>query len=260
MKRNWTTFLLALAGLLGFALCRWTVSTAFDSATRLVLPGTPALMALRIFAVAIPAASVLAALLLRKNRPQPGWATLYGGMNGHLSRLGVVAGALFFAGAMGMASGKLTPLIFQRDISYLAGSLAGLLLIGGSICMIWLSVSGRRGPAGRDSLLPLVIGFGLCLWLILFYHDNARDPVVAHYCWQLLALMASTLACYYQACLAFDRPRPLRCRVTTAVAAVYSLAALPSAQSLPQLLLMAGLALWMLQRSFLVLGGREVEA
>lgn len=260
MKRNWTTFLLALAGILGFTLCRWTKYTAFDPSTHLALPQARSLPALTLFTVAVPVVVLLAALLLRRSRPQPARTTLYGPPGWPLSLMGTAAGVLFLVGAMGMASGNLTPLLFRRDITHLAGSLAGLALIGGAVAMLWLSAAGRREGARRETVLPLMIGFSLCMWLILFYHDNARDPVVTHYCWQLLTLMAAVLACYYQACLAFDQAKPLRCRVTTAIAAVYSLTSLPFAQSMPQLLLAAGLTLWMFQRSLLVLGGQPAKA
>lgn len=260
MKRIWTTLLLAPAGCLGFALCYWTNLSAYDPLTRLILPGAVSLLVLKAFTAAAAAAALLIARLLRQARPQPDWSTLYGKAPLPLSLLGCAAGVLFLAGALGMTSGNLTPLLAQWDPIRLFGTLAGLFLVGAAVSMLWLSVAAGRGAAQRDSLLPLVIGFSICLWLILFYHDNAQDPVVAHFGWQLLAMSVSVLACYYHACLSFDRPRPLRCRVLTALAAVYSLTALPAAQTIPQFLLMAGLALWMLQRSFLVLGGKPARA
>jgi len=258
MKSKLTALGLLLAGFAGGALQVWTQQTAFDPATHLVLEGQASLTALRVFACAVPLLAALASLWLRAKK-SPSSKSLCAGAGWGCRLLGPAAGLLLISGGlMKLVADFPVP---PPRMDWLSLGMCGvdLLLALGGGCMIWqaLGAAFRPGWTGRHSLSCLIPGFSVCFWLILFYHNHSRDPVVSHYCWILLALMAAILALYHQAAYSFGRAHPVQAQICTLTAGVYAFTALPSAGEAGDRPLLLGLGLWMLLNSLLIAGGKE---
>ena len=232
--------------LAGAALQLWSLTSAFDPGTGLPVTGAPALTALLIFAIAAPVLALLLSLPLRGERtgcPEG----LYAGMALPDWFLGIFSGVLTCAGGALLLVRDLPGVLKRPQLLDIGVCGVDLLLVLGGGAMIWMAQSSRRdGRTARHSLAALLPGFAGCFRLVIFYHNHSRDPVVAHYCWMLLALMAAILALYYQAGFSFDHPRPLRAMTCTMTAAIYAFTALPASESPADALLLAGLGLWML--------------
>lgn len=248
MKRSRYLMALVLAALVGVALQVWCQTAGFDPVTRLVVPGSPALLATGIYFGLVPVAFLLFSLALRGSSA-PGRGELFGNL-GFVGRfLGVLAGLLWLAGGGLRLREDVTPLLYRRWVGLGDCLVDGLLCLGG-VCLIWLALS-RKNPRPQ-SLLTLIPGFGACFWLITFYHTQSRDPIVARYIWTLLCLMAAVLALYHQAAYCFGRPAPVRTLFFTLTAGAWAFGALPSATELSQALLLTGLGCWMLLHSLLI--------
>lgn len=248
MKRSRYLIALVLAALVGVALQVWCQTAGFDPVTRLVVPGSPALLATGIYFAVVPVAFLLFSLALRGSSA-PGRGELFGTLGFGGRFLGVLAGLLWLAGGGLRLREDVTPLLYRRWTG-LGDFLVDVLLCLGGACLIWLAV-GPKKPRPQ-SLLTLIPGFGACFWLITFYHTQSRDPIVARYIWTLLCLIAAVLALYHQAGYCFGRPAPVRTLFFTLTAGAWAFAALPSATELSQALLLTGLGCWMLLQSLLI--------
>lgn len=248
MKRCRYLIALAVAALVGVILQAWCQTSAFDPVTRLVVPGAPALLAVRIYFWVVPVLFLLACLPLRGQRAAGDGEILATiGRGGRF--LGVLAGLMAAAGGLLRLAQDLQPLLLKRWTA-LGGCLVDVLLCLGGACLAWLAAGPQK--ARPQSVMALIPGFGTCFWLITFYHTQSRDPIVVRYVWTLLCLMAAVLALYHQAAYCFGRPAPVRTLFFTLTAGAYAFAALPSAADLSQLLLLTGLGCWMLLQSFLI--------
>ena len=163
-------------------------------------------------------------------------------------RLGAVSGGLVAVGAILELIPDLRALMAFPRPARLGSCAVDALLWAGGLCLLALTLRGDR-PKPR-SVAALIPGFGVCFWLVVFYHAETRDPVLERYVWTLLALMAAVLALYHQAAWAFGRPAPVRTQWFTLTAGVYAFAALPGAEELAEVLALAGLGGWMLVFSF----------
>ena len=252
--------------LAGAALQCWSLATGYEPGTGLPIAGAPALTALTVFAVAVPVLALLLSLPLRGGRTaRP--EGLYAGIPLPGSLLGALSGGLTAAAGVLLLLRDLPAALNRPQILDIGVCAVDLLLVLGGGSMVWMALSARKeGRTAGHSLAALLPGFAGCFRLVIFYHNHSRDPVVAHYCWMLLALMAAILALYYQAGFSFDHPRPLRAMTCTMTAAIYAFTALPASESLADALLLAGLGLWMLLNIPLLLrtgqtrGRREMRA
>ena len=248
MKRCRYLILLAVAALVGFGLQAWCQTSAFDPVTRLVVPGSAALLAVKLYFVAVPVLALVASLPLRGTKA-PGRGEIYGRLGRGGRFLGVFGGLLAAAGGLLRLSQDLQPLLLRRWTALGNCLVDGLLCLGG-LCLIWLA-AGPKKPKPQ-TVAALIPGFGACFWLITFYHTQSRDPIVVRYVWTLLCLMAAVLALYHQAAYCFGRPAPVRTQFFTLTAGAWAFAALPSAGELSQSLLLTGLGCWMLLQSVLI--------
>jgi hypothetical protein len=246
MKSKLTALGLLCAGAFGAALRIWSLKTAYEAGTNLAIAGAPALIILIVYAVAIPLLALGAAFWLQKN--SSGAPSLYSGVSAPMSLLGIVAAVAITAGCFLRLMSNVT-LLAGGNRANLMVSLVDLLMFTGGVCMLWIAVSGmHEGTRFHNSILPLVPGFAACMALVMFYQNNSRDPGVTHYCWILLSIMACVLALYHQASYAFDNPHPVRTQWATMTAGAYALLALPDAGSPSEVLILVGIALWMVQR------------
>ena len=235
MKAKLSALIPIVVGLLGMVLERLMAATAFEAGSGLAVPGAKAIVLLAAFFVLILLLALAASLPMRGRKAV--MENMY-----HIGAYGLVLG--IFAALCVMAGGVLQLLQGTAQKAELA---AAVLLIAAGIGMFWLAMRGSR-TCGTASVWELLPGFGCCLWLICFYQDNARDPEITHYCWSLLAMMAILLALYLQARCAFGGGYRGRTLALTICAVVFGIAVLPEAESAGELLLTAGLSLWLLRR------------
>ena len=244
MKSKLTGLGLLCAGLIGTGLRLWTLKTAYEPSTKLTISGSVSLIVLIAYAIAIPFLALAFAILLEKK-------ATYSGLTRPMGRLGTAAAIVLSVGSFLRLIGNIG-LVIGRGTTWPVAVVDGLMLVG-SLCMVWMSLTGQE-PVDHchNRPYPLIPGFAGCLALVVFYQNNSRDPVVTHYCWMLLCLMACILALYHQASYAFDNPHPVRTLWATLTAGIYALLALPDAEGASDILLLIGIALWMLQRSMLI--------
>ena len=48
----------------------------------------------------------------------------------------------------------------------------------------------------------------MCFWLMLFYRQNASNPILLSYCYQCLAIISSALGFYFTSGFVYNRPTP----------------------------------------------------
>lgn len=235
--------LAVLAGAGGFALRRWADAAAFDAGTGLALTGAAAYWALVAFLLAV----LVLGLILGLCTPRGGvdfsdafeGGSMAGGMLALLSGTAVaVSGLLALWQYVRGQGGK--SLLVLGPVMLIAGL--------GMIRLAALDQESRgRGYFCLASLLP---GFACCAWLVLFYRTHANIPAVMSYAVALLAILASALAFYAQAAFYFDRPRPRLGVFSGFAAAVLTVAAIPGCDLLYEKVLLGGLCLWMLRRTY----------
>lgn len=63
----------------------------------------------------------------------------------------------------------------------------------------------RRKIIFSLSVVPTLF---MCFWLILVYKQNAANPVLLSYCYQCLAIIASTLGFYFTSGFVYNKPAP----------------------------------------------------
>ncbi len=243
---------LVLLGLVGLLLQLWSQLTAYDRLTNLPLSGAPALLALRALAVAAPVIALILAIPLPGQRGcLPGG--LYADLPPAACVVGCLSGGLTAAGGLLQLWQSLPAFLDDRQgLSLAACGVDALLTLAGA-AMLWMSLASRRqGRETRHSLAALLPGFAGCFWLVFYYHDHSQDPVVEHYCWLLLCLMAAILAFYFQAGYSFGRVRPVWALTFSLTAGVYAFAALPTGDGVSDVLLLCGIGLWMALHCYLL--------
>ena len=85
--------------------------------------------------------------------------------------------------------------------------LSALSAISLSLFAIEIYQNPRRKSKLALSIVPTVF---MCYWLIFLYRDNAANPILLRYCYQCLALIASTLGFYYTSAYAYEKQAPGR--------------------------------------------------
>jgi len=63
----------------------------------------------------------------------------------------------------------------------------------------------RRKSVFALSVIPTLF---LCFWLVLVYRDNASNPILLGYAYQILAIIASALAFYFTSGFVYGKPAP----------------------------------------------------
>lgn len=239
MRRKLTLPVLVLLSAAGVALQYWNQAAGYD-ALNLPIPGAPSLLAASLFAlVCLVVALVLASDVLGR-KAQPG--DLYARLGRPGMALGMAAGVITAIGGLGKVVQALPA---ARQLGGILILLVYVLLVGAGVAMVWLALTPNRPEQSGPALAPLVPGFAGCFWLAVFYHTNSQDPVVSHYGWVLLGLMAFILASYYQAGWSFDRRRPFRAMALSALAVLLLFFALPTAAHWADLAVLGGFGLWM---------------
>jgi len=78
-----------------------------------------------------------------------------------------------------------------------------------AVSVVILALAGYRRKSGSETMLAsFVIVLFACLFLIIFYKENAADPVLVKFVYDYLGVCAAALAGYYLAGYAFGRSKP----------------------------------------------------
>ena len=225
----------ALAGgAAGFLLRLWQWSSAYDPASELFDSGAPASLALMALFLA---AGVLALALSWGGRtperpeeaffcPQTGYMTL------------MTAGGMCFllAAAAGM------PELLQKYLAWKSSPEYNLLpaafLLSVACCLlgaVGALAAGRnnyRGFSGLKARVPASLPAWAALpWLMAYYQDASRDPVLIRVSVPLLAAVFLLLALYQQTAFFYRRPHPVRFSFFAVMGIVFGMASLADRQS-----------------------------
>lgn len=128
-----------------------------------------------------------------------------------------------------------------RILRLLLGAVS--LLAGVGVCLTALNTRKQGEYCSGWITLP---GFVCCVWVMLSYQDWAKDPVVSHYLFPLLAMLLSMAACYLIPAFAFGRGRVTAALFFSAAAAALQIMVLADGGPLYQVSLRVGLVLWLL--------------
>lgn len=117
------------------------------------------------------------------------------------------------------------------------------ILAGAGICLTALATRKKGEYRGAWITLP---GFVCCLWIMSCYQDWAKDPVLSHYLYPLLAALLAMIACYLIPSFAFGRGRVTATLFFASAAAALWIMVLDIGGDLYVLSLRLGLILWLL--------------
>ncbi len=227
-----------LGGVGGFFLRRWELATAFEP-SGLARPWSAATLAL------IGLSVVLALLILvlsgrAKRRPNT-YASAFSadGNWGYLVLMALSCAHLLIAGLAGMWSE------LHSTIHPLRLLLWGMCILS-FFCVLYTALSNFRGTLRQRSLALLVPGYTCCLWLASAYHQQATDPVVLGYVYELLAILCTLLALYFAAGFSFTRGRVRLCAAVSLLSIYFSMVTLADGHALPYTLLFLSSAFYQL--------------
>ena len=209
--------LLALAGGgVGFILRRWELATVFEDTGLAVLWSAPSLLLIALSAVM--AAAFL--LLVRKPKYQPSdYNEAFSAQGSWLYLIGmaVSAAAVLFAGLYGLRYGGYCSLLCK---------LMNLLCLLSFVCILATAWSNFCGKPLRFSLTLLVPGYTVCLWLVSAYQEQAAEPVVLLFVYEMLAIICTLIGLYFSAGYSYGRPKFRRCAVFSLLGLFFTLVTL----------------------------------
>ena len=217
--------LLALVGGAGgFLLRRWELATVFDSNGLPTLWSAPSLLLIALSVVL----TVAFILLVRKPAHVPAdYAEGFSAGNNwlYLMAMAFAACALLMAGILGLRS----HILFGPG--QLLTTLTDLFCLLSFFCVLSAALANFRGSTQRFDLLLLAPGYTFCLWLVCSYQEQASDPVVLDYVYQMLAIICSLIGMYFSAGYSFGRPKFRRCAVFSLLGIFFTLVTLAEPHS-----------------------------
>lgn len=253
MKKVLYPLLALLLGAVGYLAHARQLSLAVDSSTGLPIFHHP--LTYGLIGGTVGAALLLLILsIFVANEAQNWYAAFHTEML--LPRLFSFLATLGFSAATALifqlllASDLLQSLLTQPFLAFF-----GLLMIFACLAAFFLTL--RNGEGGNHSLATLLPGFACCIWLVLTYHNNASNPSVLTFAWQLLAASSGCLAWYFTAGFAFQRPHPRRTVFLSLLTITLSMTALADRTELYQQVLLASTALWFVGRSILLIDNAQ---
>ncbi len=245
-----------LLGIVGFSLRRVALLTAFETDTGLAITSAPALLVLKLFTFAtIILLAGIAALVSHGCNPQEvstsssSTAVMVSNVLAGLSYL--VSGILVipdFAARFAVlrVSGK-------SGLAELTLLLLGGAMVLGGVGMLVTGVREYRGlKTGDYSICAMLPALCCCVWLIRIYHEQASDPVMENYFWNLLAVIVSMLAWYFMAGYSFSISRPFRTLLFSLLAVAGCMTAMADSHTVYSYLMLASTALVMAVHSGII--------
>ncbi|MCL2366821.1 MAG: hypothetical protein FWC75_07240 [Oscillospiraceae bacterium] len=77
-----------------------------------------------------------------------------------------------------------------------------------AISVIFFAVEMYQDPRRKSVYaLSVIPSLFTCLWLILVYRENAANPVLLSYAYQILAIIASTMGFYFTSGVVYGKPK-----------------------------------------------------
>lgn len=217
--------LLALmGGAGGFFLRRWELATVFEE-NGLATLWCPASLALIALSVIVALAFIL---LCRKPKHTPAnYNEAFSAQHSwpYLVVMTLAAAMLLIAGVFGLRNGLL------YGIGGLLGKLTNAMCILSFFCVLAAAWSNFHDKPLRYSLTLLAPGYTFCLWLVCAYQEQAADPVVLDYVYEILAIICTLLGMYFAAGYSFGRPKGRRCAVFSLLGIYFTLVTLADPHS-----------------------------
>jgi hypothetical protein len=220
--------LLALvAGVVGFFLRRTEVDTVFNPVTGLASTDAPVtILLIGLSALAVVGAAVFAAAISRRYKAETEYTRafaprgfLYLAVSFLLGLVWLASAAWYFVEKRAAALSAM-PAGFAGRVSVVDFIFTVLAALS-AISVIILARGAYKGKGGSEMLLFSVIPpVFFCFWLVILYKENAANPVLLAYCYQVLAIAAATLGYYFSAGFVFGKAVTGRA-IASILAAVY---------------------------------------
>lgn len=241
-----------LGGVAGFALRRWELATAYDPELRLMqqCPATWMLWALGAVLLVLFSLSCLS--MGREKRSPAQW--FYMPRTGYMT-MAVCAGfLLMITGLVGFWQQR--TLYHKEPVAMLCYVLC---LVGG-VCVLMMGQAVYRGRWSRNTPV-LVMGPSFCtlVWLVATYQENARQPEVGLFVWQILSACAVVLALYGMVTLAIGKGGAGRTCVFTLMGISLSAITLADGHDLADTLLYLFAMIYLTAQAYLLLGPTPAE-
>ena len=84
-----------------------------------------------------------------------------------------------------------------------------ILSVFSAISVSFFAIDLYQDPRRTSKLaLSIVPTIFMCFWLIIFYRENASNPILLRYCYECLAIVTSALAFYFTSGFVYNRPAP----------------------------------------------------
>ncbi|MCF0122608.1 MAG: hypothetical protein HUJ67_00685 [Ruminiclostridium sp.] len=197
-----------VGGLIGLAVRRVQLRTAFEPGTGLPISGAPATYGM--WAVVILTAVALVILCRGKHRTFEACYTSAFRATGMVQLSALMAGAILMAvaGFLNMEYFLSAPVDFftgRRTVSMVRVVL-GVACLAAAVG-IWLTAQRMRSGYQVRSVWVLMPGLAGCLWVMGNYQAWAQDPVMGGYVFFLLAVLSTIAAGYLLPAFAFGKGR-----------------------------------------------------
>lgn len=249
-------------GIGGFFLRRWELASAFEPDTGLPIPSAPAALAL--IGVSVLVAAVLLLLCWGKHR-----AFDLGGYDRAFAAKGntVYITAMVLSAFLLLAAGILALVNLPADyqtalaaayqtsnskpalgalLSVMPKGLLAGLTVAAFFCVLSLGKNSYRGEGkGKYRISLLVPGYMAAFWLICAYQTRAGDPVRQDYIYEVLAIIAVLLACYFISSFSFEKGKVTPAVLFSLLATYLCLVTLADAHGLSTMLLYGGMILYL---------------
>ena len=155
--------------------------------------------------------------------PQSWWACALPGYSGRAYETVVYADDAAALAALGSAY------LFFKEDSTLMKAAALLGILSAPVLAMMPQIPRWGGFGAALSVLPVLF---FCLWLVVFYKENAANPILWSYGMEILAIAMCLLAVFRLSAYLFYRAKPRRAIFACMLALITSLATLTDSVSL----------------------------
>ena len=254
MKKSWLLPAAAVAGgVIGLPLRRAYLARGFDGVTGLPVEGSR--YGLLLYGLTAVVLAVLLVLSRGKHRSfDKQFSSAFYARKPFWFVVAAAGGVLLFAsGLLGLmdyfrpeaaAWGAYGAEYVRRSARVLRVLLGVLSLLAG-VGVYFTALNTRKKGEYRSGWITLP-GFVCCAWVMSGYQDWAKDPVMGHYLFPLLAVLLAMIACYLIPAFAFGKGRVTAALFFASSAAAVSIMLLGDGEALYLVSLRVGLSLWLL--------------